>query len=322
MIKEEFRERIEKAKEASIVDYLFSKGFSLNPSGSKYNCLSPFSWESNPSMYIYPKTNSFYDFSSGKGGDIITLVRNLEEVSFGDAINLILNSDFEKALIEDEKSKAIHSKRKKFKIRYYFARQTHHVRTIKAYAQERRINHGYFCGRFMRFNKEKNGYEERSGVGFVLRDSHMKICGVKFRAIDGAHPKYELRGEQGSYILENVYSDITDETPLFICESETSANSPWSILNDNAIEGIVVSFGGVNTHLEIPDKYDILPNRYIIIDYDGDENKYKERLESYNYLDCRPITLELEKGEDINSLYANRKEQIIVDKIERLLGKS
>ena len=50
---------------------------------------SPYHEEKTPSCKIYLDTNSFYDFSSGKGGSVIDLVMALEGCSVIDAIALM-----------------------------------------------------------------------------------------------------------------------------------------------------------------------------------------------------------------------------------------
>lgn len=47
--------------------------------------LCPFHNDNNPSCQIYYKTNSFYCFSCGKGGDIFTLVMGLDNCTFSEA---------------------------------------------------------------------------------------------------------------------------------------------------------------------------------------------------------------------------------------------
>jgi len=49
----------------------------------------PFHQESNPSFHVYPKTNSFYCFGCGKGGDVITFIMMIEDVTFVEAIKIL-----------------------------------------------------------------------------------------------------------------------------------------------------------------------------------------------------------------------------------------
>lgn len=43
--------------------------------------------EKTPSLKIYEKTNTFYDFSTQRGGDVINFYADLKRISVRDAIN-------------------------------------------------------------------------------------------------------------------------------------------------------------------------------------------------------------------------------------------
>ncbi len=49
----------------------------------------------------------------------------------------------------------------------------------------------------------------------------------------------------------------------------------------------------------------------LIIDYDGNEELYQQRLKLYEGLGAEPIKLILPKGEDINSLYCKKQMWLI-----------
>lgn len=42
--------------------------------------------DNNPSFAVYPETNSWYCFTEGKGGDVITLLQELYNLEFKEAI--------------------------------------------------------------------------------------------------------------------------------------------------------------------------------------------------------------------------------------------
>lgn len=58
----------------------------LKKAGSNYRGLSPFNEERTPSFYVVPHKGFFKDFSSGKGGDAIAFLMELEGVSYIEAI--------------------------------------------------------------------------------------------------------------------------------------------------------------------------------------------------------------------------------------------
>lgn len=61
----------------------------LKRSGSSYKALSPFSNEKTPSFYVVPSKGIFKDFSSGKGGDAITFVMEVDGLSYVEALKYL-----------------------------------------------------------------------------------------------------------------------------------------------------------------------------------------------------------------------------------------
>ncbi|MCM1334182.1 MAG: CHC2 zinc finger domain-containing protein [Bacteroides sp.] len=58
----------------------------IKQQGGEYWGLSPFKEEKTPSFSVNPEKQCFYDFSSGKGGNILDFVRAYHHCSFGDAV--------------------------------------------------------------------------------------------------------------------------------------------------------------------------------------------------------------------------------------------
>ncbi len=58
----------------------------LKKSGSNYRGLSPFNQERTPSFYVVPSKGFFKDFSSGKAGDAITFLMEVEGMNYLEAI--------------------------------------------------------------------------------------------------------------------------------------------------------------------------------------------------------------------------------------------
>lgn len=75
----------------NITDVLAKYGYYPN---SKGYLQCPLHSEKTPSFKIYPKTNSFYCFGCGAGGDVIKLVQVLFGISYPQAV-LRLKSDFD-----------------------------------------------------------------------------------------------------------------------------------------------------------------------------------------------------------------------------------
>ncbi len=57
--------------------FSYQKSATLTQRGKHIVCSSPFSKDVSPSFYFYPEKNVFYDFSTGKGGGLYTLISEL-----------------------------------------------------------------------------------------------------------------------------------------------------------------------------------------------------------------------------------------------------
>ena len=62
---------------------------SLKKSGSSYKALSPFSSEKTPSFFVSPSKQIFKCFSTGKGGDAIQFLKEVESLSYIEAIKYL-----------------------------------------------------------------------------------------------------------------------------------------------------------------------------------------------------------------------------------------
>ncbi len=67
-----------------VADYM-----ELKRAGRNLKALSPFSSEKTPSLMVSPEKQIWHDFSSGKGGDMFTIVMELEGVDFKGALEIL-----------------------------------------------------------------------------------------------------------------------------------------------------------------------------------------------------------------------------------------
>lgn len=65
---------------------VIGKTVKLRRQGREYVGLSPFTKEKTPSFYVNDDKGQFFDFSSGKTGDIITFVQETERLTFAEAV--------------------------------------------------------------------------------------------------------------------------------------------------------------------------------------------------------------------------------------------
>lgn len=76
---------IERIRELPVYD-IISRYIDLKRAGANYTALSPFTSEKTPSFYVVPSKNIFKCFSTGKGGDAIRFVMELNNMDFVSAI--------------------------------------------------------------------------------------------------------------------------------------------------------------------------------------------------------------------------------------------
>lgn len=291
---------IRRAKDISIEDFLLSNGYKLDRSGSKIYCQSPFSYDRTPSFCIYP-TNTFYDWANGFGGDIIKLVMELNGVDFHTAVSILVNGDVP---VFSNSSAEVYQE-KDVDLSKFFKVRKDEVYLIRGYAFSRAITRNYIPSVFI--IKEGEEFIRRPSVGYVHVDENMEECGIKMRDINPYKDRrFSARGAQKFYVLKNT-SDYNDGR-LYIVESESSANSLFEYLCIIKEPCVVISFGSWNNiPKQLPDSINRNEKRSIIIDYDGNEELYQERIEKFDHLNAREIKLELPKGEDINSLFKSGK---------------
>ncbi|MBQ1544262.1 MAG: DNA primase [Clostridia bacterium] len=71
------------------IEELVSDYVPLKRAGRLSRGLCPFHSEKTPSFTVYPDTQSFYCFGCGKGGDIITFTRDIENLDYVEAVRLL-----------------------------------------------------------------------------------------------------------------------------------------------------------------------------------------------------------------------------------------
>ena len=80
----------EMLERCDIVEYI-SQYVNMELRGEEWWGISPFTNppEKTPSFSVHPKKGSFYDFSSGIGGNVITFIRYYHQVSVGEAVRIL-----------------------------------------------------------------------------------------------------------------------------------------------------------------------------------------------------------------------------------------
>src|ERR687891_1384034 len=117
--------------------------------GARYTGLCPFHEERTPSFSVNPQDKLFYCFGCGKGGDVITFVRETEQLDFASAVEWLAER-FRVTLEYEEASPRLDADRRRrerlyslldqaatFYERYLWESET--GETVRAYLSERRL---------------------------------------------------------------------------------------------------------------------------------------------------------------------------------------
>jgi len=151
-------------KEISIKEYLERQGVPTHRNGNKVFCSSPFSRDTNWSFCIYP-SNTYFDWSTGQHGDIITLVRKIENCSFLEALEKLSSSNLSR--IQPIEYKRDENFWKDFDYTKYLSRNPEEIQAIKRYAKGREITEGYEAGVF--FTREIRVHRGKEEARWVLQ---------------------------------------------------------------------------------------------------------------------------------------------------------
>ena len=73
---------------ADIVEVI-SDYVSLKKSGQNFKGLSPWTNEKTPSFFVSPAKGIFKDFSSGRGGNVVSFLMEHEKLSYPEALRLL-----------------------------------------------------------------------------------------------------------------------------------------------------------------------------------------------------------------------------------------
>lgn len=285
--------------EVSIVAYLQAKGKSFIKDRKGYWCSSPFSRDSDPS-FLVDHNNKWRDFSTGKGGrksGAVSLAFQLDG-------NVDVLRTIDNVFICTEKAPPMGEPFNNKIPDKYLNISRDEKQMIVNYAKSRGIISGYEQGVY--FTKAGENWIRHLSIVYPHK-SDAGIIGAKFRNISGdKKDRFRVRGQLGFYILENKVESFDNK--LYLIEGEGNANSLWEYCKLTSRNAVILSTGAVSAiPSKIPDTYKDRDG-YLLIDYDGNEEIWQERVKMYNHLNLKAVKLVLPKGEDINSLYV--KEQL------------
>ncbi len=106
---------LEEIKARLPVSAVVGKRVRLAKAGREWKGLSPFNAEKTPSFFVNDQKASFFDFSSGKNGDIFKFVMETEGLSFPEAVEKLaaeagvtLPKITQEAQVQEERRKGLH----------------------------------------------------------------------------------------------------------------------------------------------------------------------------------------------------------------------
>lgn len=112
LIKQDFIDRL--LQDADIVQVFQYFGEDVHKKGATYFCHSPWADEKTPSCAVYPKTQTFKDYSSGKQGDVLKYIIEKKSLTYPEAIQELAKMQGKIVEYEDsETSKHMEEKRQK-----------------------------------------------------------------------------------------------------------------------------------------------------------------------------------------------------------------
>ncbi|MGX8710735.1 MAG: DUF3991 and toprim domain-containing protein [bacterium] len=225
-------EQKERANSVDLVDFLQRQGEKLIPSGRDKRLASDHS--------ITVRGNSWYDHSAQEGSYAIDLVKRLYNLSFPEAVNLLLGG-------EQGVEYRQHSKRSDPEQRKSFALPPEHtdMRRVFAYLIKQRCISREVLYEFAREKLlfEDAEYHNAVFVGFdekgIARHAHKKstATGSGFRInVEGSHPAYSFH-----YISKNPYPHN-----LFVFEAPIDLLSYISLHSQNWKNASYVALNGVS----------------------------------------------------------------------------
>lgn len=103
------KETIDQIFNTARIEEVIGEFVNLKKSGSSFKGLSPFSEERTPSFMVSPSKQIFKDFSSGKGGSVVTFLMEHEQMTYPEALRFLAakyNIAIEEAEVSSEQKEA------------------------------------------------------------------------------------------------------------------------------------------------------------------------------------------------------------------------
>jgi len=189
---------IDRIMEAIRIEEVVGEFVQLKRAGSNYKGLSPWSQERTPSFFVSPAKGIFKDFSSGKGGNAVSFLMELENMTYPEALRFLAAKyriELEETQMDPEKQEEL-SIRESLAVVNAFAFE-HFERNLWDTETGQSIGLSYF---------RERGYTDQTIKTFGLGYSPEKSDDFLKTALDAGHKKENLltlglakSGEHGDY---------------------------------------------------------------------------------------------------------------------------
>lgn len=80
---------IDRLRDSNDIESVIAGYVDLRRRGKTLTGLCPFHNEKTPSFTVYPETSSYYCFGCGAGGDVVTFIRNIENLDYIEAVKFL-----------------------------------------------------------------------------------------------------------------------------------------------------------------------------------------------------------------------------------------
>ena len=326
-------------REANPIDTVMGSYVNLVRRGRNYVCNCPFHSEKTPSCYIYLGDDPhFYCFGCGAGGDVITFIMKIENLSFTEAVNMLAqraglevpHKDPRDAMRAKLKTRIYEMNRLAANFYYtnllkgdnkaglqYFAQRKLTPQTVKKYGLGFAPDSWDSLARYLRSKgytddemtaawlcgRNKNGKlfdMFRNRVMFPIIDTRGNILGFGGRVMDDSKPKYLNTGDTPVFFKGSN---------LFSLNFAKNSNTKRLILcegymdviavNQAGFENVVATLGTAIT----PDQARLISHyaEEVIIAYDSDsagQNATRKAINHFDDVGIRTKILHMEGAKD------------------------
>ncbi|WP_341659363.1 DNA primase [Blattabacterium cuenoti] len=244
------KETIKKILSASCIEDVIGDFVELKKSGFNYRGLSPFSNEKTPSLIVSPIKKIWKDFSSGKGGNIITFLMEHEHFTYEESLRFLAKKyEIEMDHIDNKNHKEEEEYKKLYLIQDYakrfFIYQLHSTKEgqkngLNYFIQKRgfdikiiqKFELGYapISWKLLTINALKQGFKKRdikkSGLTVFRKSDHFFDC-FRQRVM---FPIHNLSGRVIGFGGRNIDSISSYTTTKYINSSESKIFQKSKIL--------------------------------------------------------------------------------------------